>query len=67
MGGKTPKLKYHKTLTEEGNFMPGGWAVAISNSKPVVYITTGSDMVGKTSLSNSEGVMVQPSISKDYK
>ena len=67
MGGKTPKLKYHKTLTEEGSFMPGGWAVAISNSKPVVYITDGSDLVGSTSVATSKGVQVQPSISKDYK
>ena len=57
MGGKTPKLKYKKSL-ETGGFVPGGWAVACSNGKPIVYITnTGG---GKM-------VEVQPSIHKDYK
>lgn len=61
LGGKTPKLKYKKTL-ETGGFMPGGWAVACSNGKPVVYITSGG-----TSLTNTNKVEVQPSIHKDYK
>ena len=57
MGGKTPKLKYKKSL-ETGGFVPGGWAVACSNGKPIVYITN---------TGGSQMVEVQPSIHKDYK
>ncbi len=57
LGGKTPKLKYKKSL-EAGGFVPGGWAVAASNGKPIVYITN---------TGGSQMVEVQPSISKDYK
>ena len=63
MGGKTPKLKYKKTL-ETGGFLPGGWAVAASNGKPIVYITDGGTY---TSYTANKMVEVQPSIHKDYK
>ena len=66
LGGKTPKLKYKKSL-ETAGFTPGGWAVACSNGKPVVYITPGSATVGSKITADSAGVQVQPSIHKDYK
>ena len=63
MGGKTPKLKYKKSL-ETGGFIPGGWAVAASNGKPIVYITDGGTYSSYTA---NKMVEVQPSIHKDYK
>lgn len=62
LAGQTPKLKYRKDVTAKGlgsgTFTPGGWAIAISNSKPVVYIT---DSTG------AKGVQIQPSIDSQYK
>ena len=63
LGGKTPKLKYKKSL-ETGGFVPGGWAVACSNGKPIVYITDGGTYSSYTA---NKMVEVQPSIHKDYK
>ena len=62
-----PKLKYKKTVdssatdgTKRGSssFTPGGWAIAISGGKPIVYVTDST---------YANGVMLQPSINDEYK
>lgn len=62
LAGQTPKLKYRKSINAAGlgtgAFNPDGWAIAISNSKPVVYITD---------TNGSKGVQIQPSIDSQYK
>ena len=54
-GNVSPKIKYKKDVK---GFTPGGWAVALSNDVPIVYVTSDGG--------TQRTVVLSPSIDEEY-
>lgn len=63
--GGTPLLQYKEKILAETDFIPGGWAIALKNNKPVIYITDGT--MTKNTINSTPKVEMQPDVDFNYK
>ncbi len=63
--GGAPQLQYKEKVVTGMDFIPGGWAIAFKNNKPVIYITDGT--MTKNTIDSTPNVEIQPDVDFNYK
>ena len=63
--GGAPLLQYKEKIMSDTEFIPGGWAIAFKNNKPVIYITDGT--MTENTIDSAPKVEMQPDVDFNYR